>query len=69
MASRTYNPLTIAPSVEDLLAHQRHTDWLIAQEQGRNRNGRAYLRGGPQGSAKTKRARLKRACRRKVRDY
>lgn len=69
MSTRETMTLTIAPSVADLLAQQRHTDWEIAREHGRLRNGRAYLRGGPQGSTKTKRARLRRTCREKVRDY
>jgi len=69
MSSRKHQTLRIAPSAAELLAWQRHADWQLAQEQGRNRNGRAYLRGGPQGSTKTRRARLRKACRGKVRGW
>ena len=69
MARKTHTPLTIAPTNEESLAAQRHTDWEIAQEQGRTRNGRAYLSGGPQGSKRTKQGRSRRACRGRVRDY
>lgn len=69
MARKAHKPLVIAPTNEELLAQQRHTDWLIAHEQGRTRNGRPYIAGGPQGSKKTKKGRSRRACRGKVRDY
>jgi hypothetical protein len=66
MAARTHKPLVIAQSAEDLLAQDRHTDWEVAQEQGRNRNGRAYLGHRVHGVAKTKQGRAARACRGKV---
>lgn len=66
MARKAYKPMVIAPTPEEALAAQRHTDWQIAHEQGRTRNGRAYLAGGPQGSARTKKGRSRRACRGKV---
>lgn len=59
--------LTITHSNQDLLAQQRHTDWQVAQEQGRNRNGRAYLGHRVHGSKKTKKGRSRSACRGKVR--
>lgn len=66
MAKKTLQNLTITPSVEELLAQDRHTDWVMAQEQGRLRNGRSYLSGGFQGSHRTKKARSKDACRGRV---
>lgn len=58
--------LVITQTPEETLAAARHTDWQIAQEQGRTRNGRAYLAGGPQGSKRTKKGRSRRACRGRV---
>jgi len=69
MARKTHTPLTIAPTNEEALAAQRHTDWEIAHDAGRTRNGRAYIAGGPQGSKRTKQGRSRSACRGKVRDY
>jgi hypothetical protein len=66
MARKAHKPLVISHTAEELLAAQRHTDWEIAQAQGRNRNGRGYLVGGPQGSNRTKKGRSRRACRGKV---
>lgn len=66
MARKAHDPLTIAPSADDLLAKQRHTDWEIAQERGRNRNGRAYLGHRVHGADKTRKARAGRVCRGKV---
>lgn len=59
--------ITIAPTNQELLAQQRHTDWAVAQEQGRNRFGRAYLGHRVHGSKKTKKAKSRNACRGKVR--
>lgn len=61
--------ITIAPTPEEALAAQRHTDWQIAQEQGRNRNGRSYLGHRVHGRDKTRKGRSRNACRGKVRDY
>lgn len=72
MARPKQQPLTIAPTADELLAQQRHTDWEIAHEQGRTRNGRPYLSGpacGAHGARKSKAARSRKACRGKVRDY
>lgn len=66
MARKTSKLLIIAPTVGELLAQDRHTDWAIAQEAGRLRNGRPYLVGGFQGSQRTKKARSKDACRGRV---
>lgn len=68
MAKKTQT-LTIAPSNEELLAQDRHTDWVVAQEQGRLRNGRSYLVGGFMGTHRTKKARAKKACRGRLRDW
>jgi len=69
MARKTHKPLTIAPTADELLAQQRHTDWQIAHEQGRTRNGRAYLGHRVHGAGKTKKGRARNACRGKVRDH
>ena len=61
--------ITISQTPEEALAAQRHTDWQIAQEQGRNRNGRPYLGHRVHGASKTKKGRSRDACRGKVRDY
>ena len=66
MARKAYTPLVIAPTPEEALATQRHTDWEIAQEQGRNRNGRAYLSHRVHAADKTKQGRSRDACRGKV---
>ena len=66
MARKTHKPLTIALTADELLAQQRHTDWLIAQEQGRTRNGRAYLGHRVHGASETKQGRARRACRGQV---
>lgn len=66
MARKAQKPLVIAHTPEELLAAQRHTDWEIAQEQGRNRNGRAYLGHRVHGSRKTKKGRSRDACRGRV---
>lgn len=66
MARKAHTPLVIAPTPEETLAAQRHTDWEIAQEQGRNRNGRAYLGHRVHGADKTKQGRSRDACRGKV---
>ena len=65
MAKKTQT-LTIAPTTKELLAQDRHTDWVIAHEAGRLRNGRPYVVGGFHGSHRTKKARSKRACRGRV---
>ena len=67
MARKAHKPLTIAQTADELLAQDRHTAWEVAQEQGRNRNGRAYLRHRVHGASTTKQGRSKRACRGKVR--
>jgi len=67
MAKKTQQPLTIAPSAQQLLAMDRHTDWAVAHEGGRLRNGRPYIAGGFQGSHRTKRALQKKVCRGRVR--
>lgn len=59
-------PLKISQTAEEALAAQRHTDWQIAQEQGRNRNGRSYLGHRVHGRDKTKKGRSRNACRGKV---
>lgn len=69
MARKAHDPLVISQTPEEALAAQRHTDWLIAQEQGRTRFGRAYLGHRVHGSRKTKKGRSRDACRGKVRDY
>lgn len=69
MARPAHSPLTIAPTPDELLAQQRHTDWEIAHEQGRTRNGRAYLGHRVHGSSKTKKGRSRDACRGRVREY
>jgi hypothetical protein len=61
--------ITIAQTPEEALAAQRHTDWEVAHEQGRTRNGRAYLGHRVHGTSKTKKGRSRHACRGKVRDY
>jgi len=66
MARKTHKPLTIALTADELLAQQRHTDWLIAQEQGRTRNGRAYLGHRVHGANRTKKGRSRDACRGRV---
>jgi hypothetical protein len=58
--------ITIAPTPEEALAAQRHTDWLIRQEQGRNRNGRDAIGHRVHGAGKTKKGQNRRACRGKV---
>lgn len=58
--------IKIAQTPEQLLAAQNHTDWLIRQEQGGNRNGRRGNFGGFHGSCKTKKGRSRDACRGKV---
>lgn len=58
--------LTIAPSTRELLAQDRHTDWVVAHGAGRLRNGRPYFAGGFQGSQRTKKALSKKACRGRV---
>ncbi len=68
MSKKTHNPLTVAPTAEELLAQDRHTDWEIAQAQGRNRNGRNYLGHRVHGVSKTKQGQSKRACRGKIRE-
>lgn len=69
MSHNDPKPLKIAPTAQELIAQQRHIDWLIAQEQGRNRNGRDYLGHRVHGRSKTKKGRSRNACRGKVRDY
>lgn len=59
--------ITIAQTPEQLLAAQNHTDWLIRQERGGNRNGRPGGVGGFHGSHNTRKGRSRRACRGKVR--
>jgi len=66
MAKKTHKTLRIAPSNEELLAQDRHTQWQVDQERGATRNGRAYLSGGFQGHHKTKAARSRKACRGRV---
>lgn len=58
--------LTIAFTATDLLAQDRRTDWQVAQDEGRNRNGRAYLGHRVHGASKTKKGRNRRACRGRV---
>ena len=63
----TPNTLTLAPTNEELLAQDRHTDWLIRQEEGGNLYGRRARGGaGFQGSQRTKKGRSKNACRGRV---
>jgi hypothetical protein len=69
MARKAHKPLVIAPTPEETLAAARHTDWQIAHEAGRTRNGRAYLGHRVHGAGKTKKGRSRKACRGKVRDY
>lgn len=64
--ARKIETITIAPTADELLAEQRHTEWQIRQEQGRNRNGRAYLGHRVHGSKKTKKGRSRDACRGRV---
>lgn len=66
MARKAHKPLVIAPTNEELLAQQRHTDWQIAHEQGRTRNGRAYIGHRVHGANKTKKGRNRDACRGRV---
>ena len=68
MARKTHKPLTIALTPEQLLAQDRHTDWVLAQERGATRNGRSYIAGGAHGSDRTKAGRSRKACRGRV-DY
>lgn len=58
--------MKISQTPEEALAAQRHTDWQIAHEQGRTRNGRAYLGHRVHGRKKTKKGRSRNACRGKV---
>lgn len=60
--------ITIEQTQEDALAAQRHTDWLIRQEQGRNRNGRGAIGHRVHGVNKTRKGRSRDACRRKVQE-
>jgi hypothetical protein len=64
--ARKIQHMTINQSNENLLAAERHVDWKIKQEQGRNRNGRAYLQHTVTTDRKKKSERN--ACRNKV-DY
>ena len=64
--TKNNKPMTITHTVGELLAQDRHTDWAIAQEAGRLRNGRSYILGGFQGTQRTKRAHSQKACRGKV---
>jgi len=66
MARKKQKPLTIAHTVDELMAQDRHTDWTVAHEKGRTRNGRAYLGHRVHGTKNTKQGRNKRACRGKV---
>jgi len=66
MARKAHQPLTIALTADELLAQDRHTDWLVAHAQGRTRNGRAYLGHRVHGASKTKQGRNRAACRGKV---
>lgn len=59
--------LKIAPTNEELLAQDRHTQWQIDHAAGKTRNGRAYLGHRVHGAQKTKKGRNRRACRGKVR--
>ena len=59
--------ITIVPNQKGLLDNQKHTDWLIDQEQGINRNGRQGGVGGYCGTKNTKKGRSRNACRGKVR--
>lgn len=69
MARKSEKPLVYAPTSEELLAQDRHTDWEIRQEQGGNLYGRRARGGaGFQGSDRTKKGRSKNACRGRV-DY
>ena len=65
--ARKKETLTIAHTADELLALDRHAAWEAAHEQGRTRNGRAYLGHRVHGTKKTKQGRSKRACRGKVR--
>jgi hypothetical protein len=65
--ARKAQPLVISHSNEDLLAADAHTRWEIAQERGRNRNGRPYLSGPAVGGhGQTKKGRSRDACRGRV---
>ena len=64
--ARKNKAMVIAPTAEEALALDRHTDWVLAQEQGRNRNGRPYLGHRVHGVSKTKQGRNRAACRGKV---
>jgi hypothetical protein len=66
--ARKAQTLTIAQSADELLAQDRHTDWVVAHAQGRTRNGRAYLGHRVHGTSKTKQGQSKTACRGRV-DY
>jgi hypothetical protein len=66
MARKT-KPMVIAPTHGETLAADAHTVWQIAQEQGRNRNGRDYLSGPAVGGhGQTKKGRSRKACRGRV---
>ena len=60
--------ITIEQNQGDLLAAQRHTDWQIRQEQGRNRNGRDAVGHRVHGVSKTRKGLNRNACRGKVQD-
>ena len=64
--ARKFKPLSLEFTTSELLAQDRHTDWALAQEDGRLRNGRAYLAHRVHGVNKTKKGRSRRACRGKV---
>lgn len=64
MARKASTTLTF--SADELLAQDRHTDWAAAQENGRNRNGRAYLGHRVHGAKNTKKGRNRDACRGRV---
>ncbi len=66
--ARKAKKMKIELTDEELLAAQRHTDWLIAMALGTNRFGRSYLGHRIHGVKKTKKGRSKRACRGKQ-DY
>ena len=66
MARKTHQPLVLAPTAEEQLALDRHIEWQIAHEQGRTRNGRAYLGHRIHGASKTKQGRNRAACRGQV---
>ena len=66
--ARKNKAMVIGANQKELLDNQKHTDWEIAQEQGRNRNGRSYLGHRVHGASKTKQGRNRNACRGRV-DY